>query len=77
MFLKRWYIWQSPHPGGKRVPEEGTNERETPFTISFWGNFGLNSYFYLFIYLSISFIFICDKDMSLLAGVYDEMSSQR
>ena len=23
------------YPGGKRVPEEGTHERETPFTISF------------------------------------------
>ena len=33
MFLKRWYICQSPHPGGKRVPEEGTKERETHFTI--------------------------------------------
>ena len=41
--FKRWYVWQSPRPGGKRFPDEGTNERETPFTTSFWGNFGLNN----------------------------------
>ena len=24
--VKWWYIWQSPHPGGKRVPEDGSIE---------------------------------------------------
>ena len=65
MFFKRWYIWQSPHPGGKRDPEEGTNEQRNSFHRKFFqATWGWTAS-------------LCNKDLSLRAGVYDEMSSQR